>query len=289
MTDTVTRAPLATIAVIGAGGKMGMRVSNNLAKTAHTVYYSENSPAGQERVTAAGRELTATPDAVRDADVVILAVPDLALKAVSAEVVPQLKPGAVLLTLDPAAAYAGLLTRRDDVIQAVTHPCHPSVFVERHTPEEYADTFGGIAAKQDAIAAVESDDPAVRDLVEAVVRAIFAPVVDVHWVTVKQLAQLEPTLVETIACMVGALLKESLDEAVAIGIPEPAARAILLGHTQVALANTLKGDNLFSDACLIAMDYGREMIIKPDWKRVFEDEELDKNLARMLHLDHIER
>jgi len=289
MTDTLTPGPVATIAVIGAGGKMGMRVSNNLVKTAHTVYYSENSPAGQERVTAAGRELTATPDAVRDADVVILAVPDLALRAVSADIVPQLKSGAVMLTLDPAAAYAGLLTRRDDVIQAVTHPCHPSVFVERHTPEEYADTFGGIAAKQDAIAAVESDDPAVQALVEAVVRAIFAPVVDVHWVTVKQLAQLEPTLVETIACMVGALLKESLDEAVNIGIPEPAARAILLGHTQVALANTLKGDNPFSDACLIAMDYGREMIIKPDWKRVFDDDELDRNLARMLHLDHIER
>ncbi|AYF97342.1 phosphogluconate dehydrogenase C-terminal domain-containing protein [Protaetiibacter intestinalis] len=289
MTDTATAAPTATIAVIGAGGKMGMRVSNNLVKTAHTVYYSENSPVGQERVTAAGRVITPTTEAIRDADVVILAVPDLALRAVSAEVVPQLKSGAVLLTLDPAAAYAGLLTRREDVIQAVTHPCHPSVFVERHTPEEYADTFGGIAAKQDAIAAVESDDPAVRELVETVVRAIFAPVVDVHWVTVKQLAQLEPTLVETIACMIGALLKESLDETVKIGIPEPAARSILLGHTQVALANTLKGDNPFSDACLIAMEYGREMIIKPDWKRVFEDSELDKNLARMLHLDHIER
>jgi ketopantoate reductase len=293
MTDTLTpaqtQAPIATIAVIGAGGKMGMRVSNNLVKTAHAVAYVENSPAGQERVTATGRTLTDTADAVRDVDVVILAVPDLALKAVSAEVVPQLKAGAVLLTLDPAAAYAGLLTRRDDVIQAVTHPCHPSVFVERHTPEEYADTFGGIAAKQDAIAAVESDDPAVKALVEEVVRSIFAPVIDVHWVTVKQLAQLEPTLVETIACMIGALLKESLEEAVNIGIPEPAARAILLGHTQVALANSLNGDNPFSDACLIAMDYGREMIIKPDWKRVFEDEELDKNLARMLHLDHIER
>ena len=36
-----------TIAVIGAGGKMGMRVSDNLVKTGHTVYYSANSPAGQ--------------------------------------------------------------------------------------------------------------------------------------------------------------------------------------------------------------------------------------------------
>jgi ketopantoate reductase len=288
--DTTTEPTTLRLAVIGAGGKMGMRVSNNLVKTSHVVAYSENSPAGRERVEAAGRGLTDTPDAVRDADVVILAVPDLALKAVSAEVVPIMKPGAVLLTLDPAAAYAGLLTTREDVIQAVTHPCHPSVFVERYTPEEYADTFGGIAAKQDAIAAIESDDPAKQAMVETVVRAIFAPVVDVHWVTIKQLAQLEPTLVETIACMVGELLKDSLDEAVnTMGVPEPAARAILLGHTQVALANTLRGDNPFSDACRIAMDYGRESIIKEDWKKVFRDDELDKNLARMLHLDHIER
>jgi hypothetical protein len=278
-----------TLAVIGAGGKMGMRVSNNLVKTDHTVFYSENSPPGQERVTAAGRTLTETPDAVNGADVVILAVPDLALQVVSAQVVPLMKSGAILLTLDPAAAYAGLLTRRDDVIQGVTHPCHPSVFVERHTPEEYADTFGGIAAKQDAIAAIESDDPAKKAQLEAVVRAIFAPVVDVHWTTIKQLAQLEPTLVETIACMVGALLKEALVETVRIGVPEAAARAILLGHTQVALANTLRGDNPFSDACLIAMDYGRSRIIRDDWKKVFDDGALDENLAAMLHLDRIER
>jgi len=284
MTDNIT------IAVIGAGGKMGMRVSNNLVKTDHTVFYSENSPAGQERVLATGRTLTDTSDAVKDADVVVLAVPDLALGAVSAAVIGEMKSGAILLTLDPAAAYAGLLAQRDDIIQGVTHPCHPSVFLERHTPEEYADTFGGIAAPQDAIAAIESDDPAKKALLETVVRVIFAPVVDVHWVTVKQLAQLEPTLVETVACMIGALLAEALEETVnTMGVPREAARSILLGHTQVALANTLKGSNPFSDACLIAMDYGRQTIIKEDWKKIFQDDELDKNLAAMLHLDHIER
>jgi ketopantoate reductase len=285
MTDTTF-----SIAVIGAGGKMGTRVSNNLAKTDYDVRYSENSPAGRERIVGAGRTLTDTPQAVSDADVIVLAVPDLALQSVSAQVMPLLKPGAILLTLDPAAAYAGLLSRRDDVIQAVAHPCHPSVFLQRTTPEEYADTFGGIAAPQDAIAAVESDDPAKREIVEQVVRAIYAPVVDVHFVTVKQLAQLEPTLVETIACMIGALLKEALDEAVnTMGVPEAAAHSILLGHTQVALANGLRGDNPFSDACLIAMDYGRASIVKEDWKKVFRDDELDKNLAAMLHLDRIER
>ena len=279
-----------SIAVIGAGGKMGMRVSDNLVATAHAVRYSENSPAGQERVRGAGRELTDSRTAVADADIVVLAVPDLALGPVTKELVPQMKPNSIVLTLDPAAAYAGLLTTREDVIQAVAHPCHPSIFLQRTTPEEYADTFGGIAAPQDAIAAIESDDEEKKAIVEATVRAIYAPVIDVHWVTIKQLAQLEPTLVETIACMVGALLNEALHEAVnTMGVPEDAARSILYGHTQVALANGLRGDNPFSDACLIAMDYGKENIIKEDWKKVFRDDELDKNLAKMLHLDKIER
>jgi hypothetical protein len=37
------------------------------------------------------------------------------------------------------------------------------------------------------------------------------------------------------------------------------------------------------------MKYGRETIIKDDWKKIFQDDELDKNLAAMLHLDEIKR
>jgi hypothetical protein len=271
-----------TIAVIGAGGRMGMRVSNNLHRTDHTVFYSEASPAGRERVRDAGREHTDTDTAIANADVVILAVPDVVLGSVSESVVPQLKSGAIVLTLDPAAACANLLLKHDDVEYGVAHPCHPSVFIERHTPEEYADTFGGIAAKQDVVAALEAANDDKRAIAEAVIRVIYAPVIDVHWVTVKQLAYLEPTLVETVACMVGDLLREALHETVhTVGLPEAAARAMLLGHTQVALANTLNGDNPFSDACLVAMDYGRESIIKEDWKKIFNDDR-----ARPRHRPH---
>ena len=49
------------IAVVGAGGKMGMRVSNNLVKTDHTVWYVENSPAGRQRtIDATSSRSTAT-------------------------------------------------------------------------------------------------------------------------------------------------------------------------------------------------------------------------------------
>jgi hypothetical protein len=273
-----------TVVVVGAGGKMGLRVSANLARSPFRALYCEASGPGTDRVRAAGRTVTPTADAVREADVVVLATPDTVLGQVSHEIVPLLKDGAVLLTLDPAAAYAGLLATRDGVVQAVAHPCHPSVFLERTTTEEWSDTFGGVSAPQDVVAAV--DDPAEQARVEAVVRVIYGPVLDVHWVTVKQLAVLEPTLVETVACMVGTLLKEALHETVhTVGVPEAAARAILHGHIQIALTNALRGSNPFSEACEIAIAYGHETIIKDDWKRIFDDAELDRVITRMLRLE----
>ena len=195
-----------------------------------------------------------------------------------------------LLTLDPAAAYAGLLAEREGVHQACAHPAHPSVFLERTSPEEWADTFGGIAAPQEVVAAYEGADEQVRDRTAEVIRAIYAPVIDVHWVTVKQLAQLEPTLVETTGCMIGQFLKDSMDHAInEVGIPEKAVKALFYGHIFISLTNALRGSNPFSEACLRAMDYGRENIIKPDWAKVWDDEELDTVLAQMLNLDKIER
>ncbi|GAB3471485.1 phosphogluconate dehydrogenase C-terminal domain-containing protein [Kineococcus endophyticus] len=286
---TAATAPV-RIAVVGAGGKMGMRVSRNLARSHHELRYAEASPAGIERMAAEGRDAVPTEQAVDGADVVVLAVPDTVLGPVSESVVPAMKPGSILVTLDPAAAYANLLAQREDVLQAVAHPCHPSVFLERTRPEEYADNFGGEAALQNVVAAFEHDDLAKRDVAEDVIRIMYGPVDTVHWVTVKQLAYLEPTLVETVACMIGSLLKDALHETVhTVGVPEEAARAMLFGHVQIALTNTLRGSNPFSEACLVAMDYGRETIVKDDWKKIFSDGELDHVITRMLKLDGIQR
>jgi D-apionate oxidoisomerase len=278
------------IAVIGAGGKMGMRVSDNLQRSTHDVRYVENSSAGEQRTLEAGRTLTDVGTAGRNADVVILAVPDIALAPVSEQLVSQLQPGTIVLTLDPAAAYANLLYERSEIEYAVAHPCHPSVFLQRKTEAELTDSFGGIAAPQDVVAALESGDAEKQAIAETVIRLMYAPVLDVHWVTVKQLAYLEPILVEVVACMIGDLLNDALQETIhSVGVPERATRAMLMGHVQVALANGLRGDNPFSDACLIAMDYGRAKIIKEDWKSIFNDDELDQVLKQMLHLDNIHR
>lgn len=282
--------PALTVAVVGAAGKMGTRVSNNLNLTEAAIHYCESSPSGRERLAELGREVSDIDEVAGEADVVILAVPDVVLGAVSEQVVPQMREGAVLLTLDPAAAYAGLLATKEGVHQACAHPAHPSVFLERTTPEEWADTFGGIAAPQEVVAAFEGEDEDAKQRVDEVIRAIYAPVIDVHWVTVKQLAQLEPTLVETTGCMIGQFLKDAMDHAVnEKGIPEDAVKAIFYGHIFIALTNALRGSNPFSDACLLAMDYGRESIIREDWAKIWDDDELDTVIARMLKIDSVRR
>jgi len=61
-----------------------------------------------------------------------------------------MKPGAVLIMLDAAAAYVGELPATTRIGMMITHPCHPAFFVDRPTAEERADHFGGIA-RQDII------------------------------------------------------------------------------------------------------------------------------------------
>ncbi len=281
---------LKTLTVIGAGGKMGMRISANLQNSDYQVFYCENSPQAQAQVSAQGRELSSAESVVPHSDVVILAVPDIVLGKVSEAVVPLMKAGATLLTLDPAAAYANLIAQRDGIDYAVAHPCHPSVFLQRYTKEEHADAFGGIAAVQHVAASFEAGSDAQKAELSKVISVMYGPVEQVHWVTVKQLAYLEPTLVETVACMAGAFMKEALDETVKhSGVPEEAAKAMLYGHIQIALAVAFRATNPFSDACMIAMEYGREKIIKPDWKQIFDEKELDIVIARMLKIDAIKR
>lgn len=285
MTQTVQ-----SIVLVGAGGKMGMRISDNLARSDFNVHYCENAAEGQQRVRDAGRVLASTEEVITDCDLLILAVPDIVLGKVSEALVPQMKAGATLLTLDPAAAYANLLFQREDVHYAVAHPCHPSVFLERYTQEEHADAFGGVAATQSVAAAFESGSDEQKSALEAVIRMMYAPVDDVHWITVTQLAYLEPTLVETVTCMLGTFMKEALDETVArTGVPQKAAEAMLYGHIQIALAVAFRSTNPFSDACMIAIDYGRENILRDDWKKIFDQSELDKVIARMLKIDHVRR
>lgn len=68
-----------TIALIGAGGKMGCRITDNLKKGTNKVHYVEISERGIERLAQRGLVPTPQQEALVGADVVVLAVPDVAM------------------------------------------------------------------------------------------------------------------------------------------------------------------------------------------------------------------
>ncbi len=79
--------------------------------------------------------------------------------------------------------------------------------------------------------------------------------------------------------------KELVEEMDKRGIPKDAAMSFLLGHIKIELAILLLGTNPASDAAMIAMDCGRDKLIKKDWKKVLTDESLHEVLTKMLKLE----
>ncbi|QQE77945.1 phosphogluconate dehydrogenase C-terminal domain-containing protein [Alicyclobacillus sp. SO9] len=277
----------ATVTIVGAGGKMGSRLSTNLLQHHHLrLNLVENSQSKRMEMEERGLIVSESDDAIPASQFVILAVPDTLLGRVSEEIVPKMRPNATYVILDPAAAYAGQLQTRDDITTVVAHPCHPSVFGKYLTEEEHNDSFGGIAAEQDVVIALYAGDEMKFEAASDIVRKMYAPVGRLHRTTVKQMAILEPTLTEVAVCMIGDFLTEVLRETVKCGVPEEAAKAMLYGHIQVALSNALLGINPFSDAAYIAMEYGRKHIINTEWKKIFEDDVLDEVIGEMLKLGH---
>jgi len=274
------------VALLGANGKMGRRIVPNLIKHGVDFIACERTEEGIAALRAAGLTAMPTEEAVKVADIVVCAVPDAAIPGLSRAIVPLLKPGSLFLTLDPAAARAGVLSTRQDCAFAVTHPCHPPLFGERVTPEEKADLFGGSAALQDIVLAPMPGGEGALDEAEALCRIMFGPVGECHRITVEQMAILEPAAAEVVAALCATVMKEALDEAIRHGVPERAARAFLMGHIQIPLAILFLQSNPFSDAARIAIEYGREHVLRPDWKRVFEPEAIEEVLKKMLHLEN---
>jgi hypothetical protein len=272
------------VAIIGAGGKMGTRLSVNLARHDYRLVYAERGAAGTARLQERGVGNTDPREAVAVADIAVLAVPDARIEAVTAELIPLAKPGATILMLDPAAAAAGVVTMRGDLDYVVCHPCHPALFGEQATDEARRDLFGGVAAVQDIVMALMQGSEAAFAQAEELCRRIFAPVATAHRLTVEQMAILEPAMAEVVAASAAVLIGEALAEAVRRGVPREAARAFLLGHVQVPLAIVLGAtDAPFSDAAKIAVAYGQEMIYRPDWRQVFDPERVREAIQRMLH------
>jgi hypothetical protein len=262
------------VVLAGAGGKMGVRLTQNLKNSDYEMSYLEISPQGMQRLGEKGVLVSNAVDCIPGADIVILAVPDVALSFVSREMIPMMRSGALVVTLDPAAAIAGKLFPRSDVAYFITHPAHPSIFNWEADEEKMKDHFGGVAAKQSIVCALMSgtDDDYIRG--EKLARTFYGPIYRSHRITVEQMGLLEPALVETLASTCIYVIRQGLDEVIKRGVPPDAARDFLLGHLRIQLAvlfNELPGA-VFSDAANKALQRGMKEFIRDDWRKVFTPE-----------------
>jgi hypothetical protein len=274
---------MTSIALFGAGGKMGHRLSRNLMGSRFDVRHVEVSEAGRARLAQDfGIDCVSAEAALEGAELAILAVPDTHIGKVAQSVQHLLKPGTIVMVLDAAAPFAGHLPERPDLTYFVTHPCHPPIFNDETEMAAKLDRFGGIAAKQHIVSALMQGPEEHYALGEEVARTIWAPVMRSHRVTVEQMALLEPGLSETVVASLLDVMREAMDEVVARGVPAEAARDFLLGHMNILAAVIFKEQpGVFSDACNKAITFGKPMLMREDWTKVFAPEEIAASIRRI--------
>jgi hypothetical protein len=272
------------IAILGAGGKMGCRLIDNLLKCdpPHHLLLVENGSEGQRRLADRDMQAIELSSALDEAEVVILALPDRLLGEISDSVIPQLKAGTLVITLDPAAAHAGDLANREDLSYFVTHPCHPNVFDHFETTDERDDFFGGVHARQAIVCALMQGPEQHYELGESLAMQFYGPVTRSHRITVEQMAILEPTMAETCGIALVKALREVLDEAVRRGVPREAAEDFMYGHIKVELGIAFGlAPFPFSDGAKLIAGYGQQRIFRDDWLSLFEPESV-KEQTRMI-------
>ncbi len=87
------------------------------------------------------------------------------------------------------------------------------------------------------------------------------------------MAILEPALSETVVLTCMVIITEAVEEAVRHGVPAEAARQFILGHMNVNVGILFKYiDAELSDGAKLAVSRAKTRIFQPDWKSVFEPE-----------------
>ena len=256
------------IALLGAGGKMGVRLATNLSRSRFTVDHVEISEEGRQRLKKEVDVDAVDQDvALAGADVVIMAVPDRLIGKIAHSVIDKVKPGAALIVLDGAAPYAGEMPERQDVTYFCTHPCHPALFDFNPDIDAQKDFFGGISGPQGIVCALIQGPEEHYVLCEEVAKVIYGPVARSHRCTLEHIAILEPALSETVGATLSLALREATDRAVAMGVPADAARDFILGHLKIELGIAFEAfpEGKFSDGALHAIKQAKPLIFRDNW------------------------
>jgi len=271
------------IALFGAGGKMGVRLSRNLGKSDFRVAHVEPSEAGRQRLKEQlGLDCVEVDAALDGAAVVILAIPDTIIGKIAHEIAPKLLPDTMVMLLDAAAPFAGHLPDRKDLTYFIAHPCHPTIYNDEVDEAARRDYFGGVAAKQSITSSLMQGPDSAWDLGEEVARTIYQPIKDSYRLTVDQMALLEPGLSETVCATLLQVMRDAMDEVVRRGVPQACARDFLLGHMNIlgaVIFNEIPG--AFSDACNNAITFGKPRLMRDDWLKVFDRGEIAESIRRI--------
>jgi D-apionate oxidoisomerase len=257
------------ITLLGAGGKMGGRITANLQHLPqYQVDYVEASEERRKQMAEAGVKTTPIEEALGRTEAVILGVPDRLIGKITHDIVPKLKPGTIVLGLDPAAAYAGVMPKREDITYFIAHPCHPPLFSDTEPASAKSDWFGGQGTlKQSVVCALHQGPEEHYAVGEKIAAAMYAPILRTHRVTVEQMAILEPAVVESTMATCIAAMREAMDRAVELGVPEQAARDFCLGHIRTLTAVTFGFAGFpISDGAIKAIEQNRPRIFHQNWK-----------------------
>jgi ketol-acid reductoisomerase len=268
------------ISLVGAGGKMGCRLTDNFLKNPqYDVRYLEVSEQGIANLAQRNVQVSNQKDVIPISDVVILALPDVAIGKISETLIPKMKSGALVMTLDPAAPLDGVIAHRDDLGYVIAHPCHPSVFNWEPTETAFRDFYGGISAKQSIVVALMHGSEAHYALGEKVSQDMYAPIHHTHRITLEQMAILEPAMVETLAQTCMEVVKEGFDKIIELGVPEAAARDFVLGHLRIQIAVLFKEVNgTFSDAAYKISKRAKPILFKEGWQGIFEMDDIKQQV-----------
>ena len=104
-----------------------------------------------------------------------------------------------------------------------------------------------------------------------------------HRVTVEQMAMLEPGLAETDVRLAagGHARGRGRGRRAAASTGRP--RSISCSATSTCSASVIFGERegAFSDACNKAIEFGKPVLMRDDWKRIFEPEEIAASIRRI--------
>ena len=272
------------IVIIGAGGKMGYRCTKHVLEDGtYEPYFCEVSEAGIARLKELGAEVSKQEDVVPQADYVLLAIPDILIGKLSPAIIELMKPGAMVIGLDPAAAYAEVMPIRDDIGYFVTHPHHPHLFHNQLDEAALNDYFGGVAT-QDISCALYHGDEHFYEEGEKIARMIYAPVGKSFRLTIKQMGFCEPGLVESIGAPLIQGMKNAYDRWIEVSdVPPEAMMSFFMGHLRVQFA-IIFGliDARFSDGAIKALDDAMKLIYKDNWLDVMVNEEfVSESIAKI--------